>query len=218
VNNLVRHELGHARGLLHEHQRSECKGWFDFNAIEADTHWSPETTEQNVGAFIDLPDSGFTPKTVGPYDSLSIMQYNFPIKWWAKRPGETNPCLRTELVEDPSAGDRATLIAMYGATPAVRIAGSAEPKRTFDQRLTNLQKSLVFDRSLAEANSEHSAGVDSTQSSVDMAVSDDGLGAGRTKASPKLAAAIASLESSAAELSLLRKGQLRNAVTVNSPR
>jgi len=28
-NFLVRHEFGHARGLLHEHQRQECSNWFD---------------------------------------------------------------------------------------------------------------------------------------------------------------------------------------------
>jgi len=125
-NNYVRHELGHARGLLHEHQRTECKGWFNIEAIMADTKWTREQAEQAVGTFDELAKSGnlaFRPAYAGDYDILSIMQYNFEPRWYQEKNGQINPCERTEKVSDPSPGDKATLIAMYGAS-ANNISGA----------------------------------------------------------------------------------------------
>ena len=40
INTYAGHELGHARGLLHEHQRSECEGWFNIPQIAQDNDWT----------------------------------------------------------------------------------------------------------------------------------------------------------------------------------
>jgi len=72
--------------------------------------------------------SGSNPTLAGPYDVLSLMQYNFRPNWWVVRPGQTNPCLRTVDVHLPSPGDKATLSAAYGA--ALPPPPSAAPAPT----------------------------------------------------------------------------------------
>jgi hypothetical protein len=112
-NFLVRHELGHARGLLHEHQRQECAQWFDIEKIADSQHWAIPYARSAVASFDQLQGT-FHPSFVGGYDILSIMQYNFEKSWYKEVAGQTNPCERTIFVETPSPGDRATLVAMYG--------------------------------------------------------------------------------------------------------
>jgi hypothetical protein len=117
ISTYVSHELGHARGLLHEHQRSECSGWFNIPEIAHDNGWSLEQATQNIASFQQLGDAAGHPTYAGPYDVLSVMQYNFRPTWWLVKAGETNPCLRTVNVQAPSPGDKATLIAAYGLPP-----------------------------------------------------------------------------------------------------
>ena len=114
-NDLVRHEMGHARGLLHEHQRNACAEWFDINKIAASQGWSVTYAQQAVASFDQLAQSNdyYRPKFIGGYDILSIMQYNFDKSWYKEIPGKINPCERTTVVSEPSPGDRATLAGMY---------------------------------------------------------------------------------------------------------
>jgi hypothetical protein len=127
-NFLVRHELGHARGLLHEHQRAECMNWFDIPAIAKDTGWTEYYARQAVGSFDQINGyrTFYRPKLVGGYDINSIMQYNFAANWYKQIPCQTNPCQRTYIVESPSSGDKATLIAEYGAVPPAVVASSQQ--------------------------------------------------------------------------------------------
>jgi hypothetical protein len=123
----VRHEFGHARGLLHEHQRQVCANSFDVEAIAASQHWTVEDAKQAVAAFDQLPNAMnfYRPKAVGEYDKTSIMQYNFANNWYKQTPGVPNPCQRPNVVSAPSPGDIATLIAMYGAAPGASMAPMA---------------------------------------------------------------------------------------------
>ena len=128
-NFLVRHELGHARGLLHEHQRQECANWFDVEKIAASQHWTIPYAQSAVASFDQLQ-GAFHPRFVGGYDILSVMQYNFEKVWYREVAGQTNPCERTTFVEKPSPGDKATLVAMYGAyalQPGTRALIAAQP-------------------------------------------------------------------------------------------
>jgi hypothetical protein len=135
LNFFVRHELGHARGLLHEHQRQECSGWFNIDEIAKSQNWTTEQTKQAVDAYEKLPLSNqfYRPKVFGGYDVLSIMQYNFLPGWYlTEKDGKPNPCLRTETVTAPSPGDKATLVAMYPraivtAAATVGTAGAPLP-------------------------------------------------------------------------------------------
>jgi len=128
ISEYVGHELGHARGLLHEHQRAECADWFNIEAMAAELHWSIEATKQNVASFVQLGSAAGHPVYAGPYDVLSLMQYNFKPAWWRVKQGQVNPCLRTAIVQAPSPGDKATLVAAYGAIPpAVASTPPAAP-------------------------------------------------------------------------------------------
>jgi hypothetical protein len=155
LNFLVRHELGHARALMHEHQRVACKAWFNINAIAADTHWTVQQTEAAVSAYDELNHS-FQLVYVGKYDIQSVMQYNFKDNWYAAdQPGTPNPCRRNTSVAGPSTGDLATLIAMYGAAtqrpgPA-QVAQSPDPQ----QRLRlMLERARIGTRQLAPQDVE----------------------------------------------------------------
>jgi hypothetical protein len=128
-NFLVRHEMGHARGLLHEHQRQTCANWFDVDKIAASQHWTVFYAQAAVASFDQLQ-GAFHPRFVGGYDILSVMQYNFEKSWYREVVGQTNPCERATFVEAPSPGDKATLVAMYGAfarQPVPRALIIAQP-------------------------------------------------------------------------------------------
>jgi hypothetical protein len=131
THHAIRHEFGHALGLMHEHQRKECEGWFNFEQIAKDTGWTVDYAKTQVGTFpdSDLAGLGF----VGDYDKNSIMQYNFTEKWLLERPGLINPCIRPDI-ENLSDKDKAGIAALYPpleATPhpGLRKAGGGEEAR-----------------------------------------------------------------------------------------
>lgn len=107
----VRHEFGHALGLVHEHQRSVCEGWFNIKAIAASQNWTEELARSQVGSLGNTSNQyGF----VGAYDVESIMQYNFAPSWYVPdRPNAKNPCRRRDEVDDLSKMDRATIAQLY---------------------------------------------------------------------------------------------------------
>lgn len=127
ISSYVSHELGHARGLLHEHQRSECAGWFNIPQIATDNGWTIQQATQNIASFQQLGAAAGHPTYAGPYDVLSVMQYNFRPTWWLVKAGQINPCLRTVKVQAPSPGDKATLIAAYGVPPPPAAPAPAPP-------------------------------------------------------------------------------------------
>jgi hypothetical protein len=128
-NFTVRHEFGHALGLVHEHQRSACAGWFNIPQIAKDTGWSVSFAQSQVGA---LPETSNDYGLIGGYDIESVMQYNFSPSWYMPdRPGEANPCRRKSDVDDLSDMDKVVIAALYqpelNQTPA-RVALIAREK------------------------------------------------------------------------------------------
>ena len=120
---LVLHEMGHVWGMLHEHQRGLCDQWYDEKAIEADTGF---TQAQFRAAFDSLQSLGSYNLTYsGPYDKLSIMQYNFPSTWF--KAGAGNPCLRPDIF-DLSQGDKTTAGMMYGPPQQNAVADQVQQR------------------------------------------------------------------------------------------
>lgn len=106
----VRHEFGHALALMHEHQRSICRGWFAFKAIALDTGWS----EDQVKAQVDSLPNSSNYKFIGAYSPDSIMQYNFKSSWYMPdRPGAKNPCRRRDEVTNLSELDKIAIAYLY---------------------------------------------------------------------------------------------------------
>ena len=107
----VRHEFGHALGLVHEHQRSVCAGWFNVSQIAKDTGWTVDYAKVQINA---LPETSNDYAVIGRYDKRSIMQYNFLPSWYAPdRPGQPNPCRRVTDVDDLSEIDKAVIAQLY---------------------------------------------------------------------------------------------------------
>jgi hypothetical protein len=141
----VRHELGHARGLMHEHQRIECKGWFNLEQIIKDTHWPPEYASQAVDVYDGLNQikSYDRPNYIGTYDISSIMQYNFNPGWYLRTRGKKNPCQRDFDVTTPSQGDKSTLVAMYGGP----LPGAGpQPLIALNEAIANFDKLATIER------------------------------------------------------------------------
>ncbi|WP_448145976.1 M12 family metallopeptidase [Labrys miyagiensis] len=116
----IRHEFGHALGLLHEHQRELCAGWFNIPQIAKDTGWSEEVANQNIGAFPTEDLGGII--SLGPYDKDSIMQYNFALNWYLEKPPQTNPCERDHDISSLSPKDVAVVQYIYGKPASTAAA------------------------------------------------------------------------------------------------
>jgi hypothetical protein len=116
----VSHEMGHALGLLHEHQRINCSSFLkDDNAIKQAYHFQ---SDADVKIFKNnmqqLPDSGRDSQPITKFDVDSVMLYNFPREIWRDlKPGEVNPCARAQDVEFPDDDDLRAVISMYGPKP-----------------------------------------------------------------------------------------------------
>jgi hypothetical protein len=110
----VRHEFGHALSLVHEHQRSICKGWFNIKAIAQSTGWSEEFAKTQVDS---INESSNSYAFLGGYDISSIMQYNFRSSWYAPdKPGQINPCRRNVTVDNLSDLDKIVVAQLYEPT------------------------------------------------------------------------------------------------------
>ncbi len=124
----VRHEFGHALGLMHEHQRALCDEWFDYENISKLSGWTVEYAKGQIGKF---PDSEIQDlAAVGDYDQQSIMQYNFAKEEFKQIPGKKNPCYREVPIDNLSAQDIEGIQVLYGpaaGSAATRTAGAMIP-------------------------------------------------------------------------------------------
>ena len=118
----IRHEFGHALGLMHEHQRALCDPWFDYEKTAKLYGWSVEETKRQVGKFSDSATQYL--KVVGDYDRESIMQYNFRKEQFKQVPGQDNPCLRETPIDDLSEKDIEGIQVLYGVKPGVAAIAS----------------------------------------------------------------------------------------------
>ncbi len=154
----IRHEFGHALGLLHEHQRELCDGWFDYKQIAADQGWSIQKAKQNVGAFPTEDLGGIM--SLGPYDKNSIMQYNFALDWYVEKPPTPNPCERDHDVGNLSPKDIAVVQRIYGLPPKA-VAG-VNPVQSADSRAPGWA-SDIKPNEIKQARADISVEIDANQ-------------------------------------------------------
>lgn len=132
------HEPGHALGLIHEHQRIDCRAWLADDATVMRIYgWTKpsdlKTFKDNL-TMILLTDTTLLPKPITPFNINSIMMYNFPQGIWKKAAGKTNPCARLGNVQYPDDDDLQGIVALYGTRPLVvatatgaRATGNTSP-------------------------------------------------------------------------------------------
>lgn len=127
----IRHEFGHALGLLHEHQSpvGGCDGEYNWDFVYEylqgpPNNWNKEQIDFNLKPFYgdDLMASDF--------DKTSVMLYQFPDKYYIK--GASSACYVPEPNNNISQVDRAVVAYMYPADAASRQQRFEENKKKFE--------------------------------------------------------------------------------------
>ncbi|MGU9856257.1 M12 family metallopeptidase [Pseudomonas sp. LF245] len=104
LNHSIRHEFGHALGLLHEHQHPDNDIRWDKEKLYSESEslgHSKEVTDEN---FLNPPDSKTT--ITSAYDSRSVMHYKVPSQ-------VTTNGVGVDFNEDISEGDKQFIALLY---------------------------------------------------------------------------------------------------------
>lgn len=108
LNHSIRHEFGHALGLLHEHQHPDNDIQWDKEKLYAESEKLGHTRQVTDENFLTPPDSKTT--ITSAYDSKSVMHYNVP-------PQVTTNGTGVAFNEDISEGDKQFIALLYPPVP-----------------------------------------------------------------------------------------------------
>lgn len=145
---VIRHEFGHALGLLHEHQNPSLKcteeiKWTGPNNVyeyfsKSPNNWTPLQVDRNLG-FIGQTDPGYV---AGDADRKSVMMYSLPKEIFK---GEASNDCYVPVNYDISAKDKQIISKIYASTPV------RQPQQDIDIKTSTVKPSPKF---ISEANSE----------------------------------------------------------------
>ena len=104
LNHSIRHEFGHALGLLHEHQHPDNDIQWDKEKLYAESEKLRHTKHDTDDNFLTPPDSKTTITSAD--DSKSVMHYKVP-------PQVTTNGADVDFNEDISEGDKQFIARLY---------------------------------------------------------------------------------------------------------
>ncbi|KTC54245.1 hypothetical protein AO262_17890 [Pseudomonas fluorescens ABAC62] len=104
LNHSIRHEFGHALGLLHEHQHPDNGIQWDKEKLYSESEKLGHTKQVTDENFLNPPDLKTT--VTSAYDSKSVMHYIVP-------PQVTTNSVGVDFNEDISEGDKQFIALLY---------------------------------------------------------------------------------------------------------
>jgi len=115
---VVLHEMGHALGLLHEHQHPDAGIRWDMVALRRSMpHLSAATIRRNITGTLSRSDPRIG---AGPFDPASVMMYDSPAEWTL---GGCCAYPRNTVTGTLSREDRRRLLALYPPPPPPATGG-----------------------------------------------------------------------------------------------
>jgi hypothetical protein len=118
----IRHEFGHALGLMHEHQSpaSPCENEYDWPKVYEmlggpPEHWSKDYVDFAMRPIMSEPGREVA---YGEFDRHSIMIYDFPPEYFLR--GTASPCYTGGQILAISPHDRAVAAKLYPAAASAR--------------------------------------------------------------------------------------------------
>ena len=135
---IILHEIGHALGLLHEHQSpvSTCGNEFNWDFITKYLSGPPNDWDEETIKFNMAPFSG-EDLMMTDFDSQSVMLYSFPAEYYVN--GDKSKCFIPASNTTISDTDRTTVNYMYPVDASARVKNFEQSKAQFAEIMMKAQ-------------------------------------------------------------------------------